>query len=98
MIHRGLILSVGGALLLGTGPGDSEELEFAPRQVIDKRFPAIKSPPRRPAGKARMRDDELLIGVLLNGEACAYPINMLTGPTREIINDKVGGRAIAATW
>ena len=26
------------------------------------------------------------------------PINMLTNPTREIINDTLGGRSIAATW
>jgi hypothetical protein len=41
---------------------------------------------------------ELVLGVVVNGEARAYPINMLTGGNREIINDVVGGRAIAATW
>jgi hypothetical protein len=41
---------------------------------------------------------ELVLGVVVNGEARAYPINMLTGPQREIINDRLGGRAIAATW
>ena len=30
--------------------------------------------------------------------ARAYPINMLTGPHREIINDKIGETAFAATW
>ena len=32
------------------------------------------------------------------GQARAYPINMLTGPSREIINDVLGGVPIAATW
>lgn len=41
---------------------------------------------------------ELVIGAVVEGKAKAYPINMLTGPSREIINDKLGGRAIAATW
>jgi hypothetical protein len=34
----------------------------------------------------------------VKGESRADPINMLTGPQREIINDRLGGRAIAATW
>jgi len=41
---------------------------------------------------------ELVIGVVVDGKARAYPINMLTGPSREIINDVLGSRSIAATW
>lgn len=41
---------------------------------------------------------ELVIGVEVAGKARAYPINMLTGPRREIINDQIGDRSIAATW
>ena len=73
--------------------------EFTPRQVV-KPFEAIRDPKIVPAAKAGdwVRDDELVLGVVVNGAARAYPINMLTSPTREIINDKLGGRAIAATW
>lgn len=42
--------------------------------------------------------EELVLGVVIGNQARAYPINMLTGPQREIINDQLGGRAIAATW
>ena len=45
-----------------------------------------------------VKDEELVLGVVVKGEARAYPINMLTSPRREIINDKLGGQAIAATW
>ena len=41
---------------------------------------------------------DLVIGLTIGTAARAYPINMLTGPRREIINDELGGRAIAATW
>jgi len=53
-----------------------------------------------PADKVtdQVTDKELVIGVVIDGRARAYPINMLTGPSREIINDMLGGRAIAATW
>ena len=42
--------------------------------------------------------NELVLGVAINDEARAYPINMLTGPLREIINDRLGETPIAATW
>jgi hypothetical protein len=46
----------------------------------------------------RVRPAELVLGIVIAGEARAYPIHMLVGPEREIINDTLGGRAIAATW
>ena len=41
---------------------------------------------------------ELVLGVVIENQPRAYPINQLTGPSREIINDTLGGRPIAATW
>ena len=72
---------------------------FAPFQVVPP-FPAITNAPVV-AGMAingEVTENELVLGVELNGEPRAYPINMLTGPDREIINDRLGGVAIAATW
>jgi len=46
----------------------------------------------------QLNPDETVLGVTVNGQSRAYPINMLSGPTREIINDDLGGIAIAATW
>lgn len=46
----------------------------------------------------QLAEDDLVLGVVVNGEARAYPINFLTGPTREVLNDELGGKAIAATW
>ncbi|MBT3268356.1 DUF3179 domain-containing protein [Candidatus Poribacteria bacterium] len=72
---------------------------FEPMRVV-RAFPPIVDAPYI---SGRDVDDEvtakeLVIGVVVNGEARAYPINMLTGPSREIINDHLGGVAIAATW
>ena len=92
-----LSLSVWGAGFLGTVLGQ-EERPFKPRRVIDKRFPAIVDPDFISADKAEIRDNELVLGVYVDGKARAYPINMLTNPTREIVNDKLGKEAIAATW
>lgn len=80
----------------------AEDERFDPRTVIDHSFPPIVNPETLSVGDAeaadRVRDDELVLGVVVNGEARAYPINTLNGPRREIINDELGGRPIAATW
>ena len=41
-------------------------------------------------------DDELVIGLSINGEHRAYSIPYLSG--REIVNDVVGGEPVAVTW
>jgi len=63
-------------------------------------FPPITAAPAIPADEVfdQVADEELVLGVVVGGQARAYPINMLTGPSREIINDTLGGKAIAATW
>lgn len=76
-----------------------EKRGFTPRRVV-REFPPIKDPQVIAASKVKtqVRDNELVLGVAIGKAARAYPINMLTGPAREIINDTLGGRAIAATW
>jgi hypothetical protein len=43
-----------------------------------------------------MQADEKVIGVVINGEARAYPIVILSN--HEIVNDMVGGQPVAVTW
>jgi len=73
--------------------------DFRPRRVLPPR-PPITDPPLLSGTKAasQIADNELVLGVVVNDEARAYPINMLNGPSREIINDMLGGVPIAATW
>ncbi len=73
--------------------------EFKPMQVV-RPFKAIINAPTVSATDAKkfVEDDALILGVEINGKSRAYPINMLTRPTREIINDTLGGKHIAATW
>jgi hypothetical protein len=56
-----------------------------------------------PVVKVREADDalnpsELVLGVTIQGQSRAYPINRITGPTREVLNDRLGGVPIAMTW
>lgn len=72
--------------------------DYSPKVVISRPFDAITDPKIVSAAEANIAANELVIGITLNGESRAYPINQLTGPRREIINDRLGGTAIAATW
>lgn len=72
---------------------------FFPVPVVE-RFPSVSGFKMVDvaAADAILDDDELVLAVEIDGQARAYPINMLTGPSREIINDQLAGTAIAATW
>jgi len=45
---------------------------------------------------AQMDPSERVIGVSINGDHRAYPLNLLS--RHEIVNDTVGGKPIAVTW
>lgn len=61
------------------------------------RIPAIDEPLLVAAATADfMADDELVLGVVLGGVAKAYSLWHLD--RHEIVNDRLGGEAIAATW
>ncbi len=69
------------------------------RIVLQKdAIPAILNPSFLTVSEAVdvYHDDELVLGVEINGEAHAYSIAWLSRV--EIVNDVVGGRKIAATW
>lgn len=83
------------------GRGDRPPVDAFDPVVVEKepRPPIVDAPFIRASDVVdQVRSEELVLGIVVGGEARAYPINMLVGPEREIINDIVGGRAIAATW
>lgn len=61
-------------------------------------IPAIDDPAIVPAAAAdeQLRANDLVIGVSIGGEHRAYGAAFLSG--HEIVNDMLGGRAIAVTW
>lgn len=50
------------------------------------------------AVQARVRDEDLVIGIVVGDAAVAYPINMLGGPQREIINEEYAGVRFCVNW
>jgi hypothetical protein len=100
--YRCVAIPLTGIAMIFFGPisTNAAERNFRPRTVIKRPFPAITKFPILPADKVgdKINDAELVLGVTVGKESRAYPINMLTGPRREILNDTLGGKAIAATW
>ncbi len=48
------------------------------------------------AEESNYRDDELVMGLEINGDARAYSVGMLR--SREMVNDEVGGTPVLVTW
>lgn len=62
-------------------------------------FPGIHLPPARPASEAGLDDSAEIIGVFVMGHARAYAIeNMGFPPSRHIVNDRIGDRAVSVTF
>ena len=59
-------------------------------------IPAITDPQFVSADAAALDADAPVIGVTFNNESRAYSLYLLNG--HEIVNDVVGGKAIATTW
>jgi hypothetical protein len=61
-------------------------------------IPSIDNPRFVGPGEAdrQMESFERVLGVSINGDNRAYPLNMLS--RHEIVNDTVGGKPVAVTW
>ncbi len=68
--------------------------------VVPGKFLAIRGGDYGTAEEVRdkVRESDLVIGLVVGGQAFAYPINMLGGPQREIINEEFGGVAFCVNW
>ena len=66
---------------------------------VEATDPRLRTLPRshyRPDERPDTIDDIVVIGVVINGDARAYPISLLDG--HELVNDRVGGKPITVGW
>ncbi len=109
--RAGLLATVGALLILAAVAyfqppwlAEWDGTVFNPRYfwpaTVGQRFPRVTGYQIVTAAEADelVDADELVLGVELQGQSRAYPINMLSGPDREIVNDRLAGHSIAATW
>ncbi len=68
-----------------------------PTELIDMRVhPSPVDPPSIDGAAANLTDDELVLGLVVDGQPMAYPIRYLA--PYEVLNDVVGSTALAPTW
>ncbi len=78
-------------------PGETLNLDII--TILGKDgIPAILNPQFVSGAEAaeQMVDSERVLGVSINGDHRAYPLNQLS--RHEIVNDEVGGVPVAVTW
>ncbi len=78
-------------------PVDDPGLPESFQRVLPRgRIASVDDPQFVSAEEAEISDDAWVLGITLGGQARAYSLNLLNH--HEIVNDLVGGRAIAAVW
>lgn len=75
----------------------AEDVPKGYQQIVPRgRIPAVHAPRFVPAAKARIPDEAWVLGVVVEGQARAYSLNLLN--RHEIVNDRAGATAFAAVW
>lgn len=64
--------------------------------LSEESFPPILEPKFDPADKTPFSDQDMVLGVVINGEAKAYPVNILN--YHELVNDVAGGEPVLVTY
>ena len=84
-------------LLTSIACAQTKDLPKEFKRIIPRgRLAAITDPKYVPAGKADIQDDAWILGVVIEGQARAYSLNLLN--SHEVVNDKIGETAFAAVW
>ena len=97
-VTRGARTVSGAALAVWmAGTAAAEQLPEGYQQILPRgRIASIDAPRFVPAAKARIPGDAWVLGVVVQGEARAYSLNLLN--QHEIVNDRAGGTTFAAVW
>ncbi|MBW3670505.1 MAG: DUF3179 domain-containing protein [Acidobacteria bacterium] len=84
-------------LLIPAGCATSEEVPEGVEQILPRgRISAVMNPQFVPASRADIPDDAWVLGVVIDGEARAYSLNLLNH--HEVVNDRIGDTPFAAVW
>ena len=60
-------------------------------------IPALTNPEYVTAKKASfLKNDDRVIGVVINGDARAYPLNIMSW--HELVNDTIGSQPVLVSW
>ncbi len=88
-----------GPILQSGGPGfDPIRADEIQTILSEDGIPAIINPTNYVTAErvTDFRDDEQVIGVVVNADARAFPVSTLSA--HEIVDDTIGGKPLAVTW
>lgn len=81
----------------GARSQSKDDLPDAYRQILPRgRIAAIMNPQFVSAEEADIPDNAWVLGVVIDGQARAYSLNLLN--SHEVVNDQVGDTPFAAVW
>ncbi len=85
-------------VLLTTAPlAEADKKPKGYRQILPRgRLASIDQPTYVPASEAELSETTWVLGVLLDGQARAYSLNLLNA--HEVVNDAIGETLFAAVW
>ncbi len=83
--------------LAAGAPCAAQEPPPGVEQIIPRgRIAAVVDPTFVPADEAEIADDAWILGVVVEGRARAYSLNLLN--SHEVVNDRIGETSFAAVW
>jgi hypothetical protein len=86
-------------IIMSNNPGVAQQNDIFKeyRQILPRGgIPAIINPVYVRSDQAEIDDDTWVLGVVINGQARAYSLNLLNH--HEIVNDIIDTTAFAAVW
>ncbi len=98
-------LRVAFALIAALATGGPSSVSAAQQQDMPEGYvqilerggiPAIDDPVYVPAAEANIRDEAWVLGVVIDGQARAYSLELLN--SHEVVNDTIGDTDFAAVW
>ena len=96
--HRQAFLAT--ILCLAGAPALTAQAREAPKgyqQILPRgSIAAIDNPTYVRAAEADVRDEAWVLGVIIDGQARAYSLDLLNA--HEVVNDSIGGTNVAAVW
>jgi len=92
-----LIFAIAGAMALSSGcSSDKYDFEDYEQLLPRGEIAAITEPVYVSASAAKIEDDSYVLGVVIDGQARAYSLNLLNN--HEVVNDQIGDLPYAAVW
>lgn len=92
-----MLASLFGFMLVSVACAQNKDLPAEFQQLLPRgRIAAINKPQFVPAKQADISKNSWVLGVVIDGQAKAYSLNLLN--SHEVVNDKIGDKNFAAVW